>query len=56
MNNGYSSEAKIIKLEVSEEEYARVLEASLPGVTNEMYFKRTMSLFFLHIFVGNFDW
>ena len=41
MNNGYSSEAKIIKLEVSEEEYARVLEASLPGVTNEMYFKRT---------------
>lgn len=40
MNDGYKHDAKLIKIEVSEEEYARVLEAKIPGVTNEMYFKR----------------
>lgn len=40
MNKGYYYDAKVIKLEVSEKEYASVLEKKLWGVTNEMYFKR----------------
>lgn len=40
MNKGYYYDAKVIKLEVSEKEYASVLEKKLRGVTNEMYFKR----------------
>ena len=40
MNKGYYYDAKIIKMEVLEEEYARVLEEKIFGVTNEMYFKR----------------
>lgn len=40
MNKGYYYDAKVIKLEVTEKEYASVLEEKLMGVTNEMYFKR----------------
>lgn len=40
MNKGYYYDAKLIKLEVTEEEYARILEKKIKGVTNEMYFKR----------------
>ncbi len=40
MNKGLSYDAKMIKLDVTEQEYARVLEEKIPGVTNEMYFKR----------------
>lgn len=40
MNKGYYYDAKVMKLEVSEKEYARVLEEKLKGITNEMYFKR----------------
>lgn len=40
MNKGYYYDAKIIKMDVLEEEYARVLEEKIFGVTNEMYFKR----------------
>lgn len=40
MNKGYYYDAKLIKLEVTEKEYASVLEKKMVGVTNEMYFKR----------------
>ncbi len=40
MNKGYYYDAKVIKLDVAEKEYASVLEEKLMGVTNEMYFKR----------------
>lgn len=40
MNDGYSYEAKIIKMDVTEAEYASVLESRIVGVSNEMYFKR----------------
>lgn len=40
MNQGYYYDAKIIKLDVTDYEYARVLESKIVGVTNEMYFKR----------------
>ena len=38
MNQGYSYEAKIIKKDVTDQEYASVLENKIKGVTNEMYF------------------
>lgn len=40
MNDGYSYDAKIIKMDVTEAEYASVLESRIVGVSNEMYFKR----------------
>ncbi len=40
MNKGYYYDAKVIKLEATEKEYARILEEKIKGVTNEMYFKR----------------
>lgn len=40
MNKGYYYDAKVIKLDVTEKEYASVLEEKIKGVTNEMYFKR----------------
>ncbi len=40
MNNGYSYDAKVIKSDVTNQEYASVLESKIPGITNEMYFKR----------------
>lgn len=40
MNKGYYHDAKVIKLEVTEKEYASVLEEKIAGITNEMYFKR----------------
>ncbi len=40
MNKGYYYDAKLIKLDVSEEEYAHTLEAKIQGITGEMYFKR----------------
>jgi cell division protein FtsI/penicillin-binding protein 2 len=40
MNSGYYYDAKIIKKDVSDYEYATVAEAKINGVTNEMYFER----------------
>lgn len=40
MNQGYSYDAKIIKSDVTDLEYASVLESNIPGITNEMYFER----------------
>ena len=40
MNKGYYYDAKVIKLDVTEREYASVLEEKIKGITNEMYFKR----------------
>ncbi len=40
MNDGYLYDAKIIKIDVTDEEYARVLESKIPGITNEMSFQR----------------
>lgn len=40
MNKGYYYDAKVIKLDVTDKEYASVLEEKLMGVTSEMYFKR----------------
>lgn len=40
MNKGYYYDAKVIKKEVSDSEYARVLEEKIKGVTNEMDYKR----------------
>ncbi len=40
MNKGYYYDAKIIKMDVSDQEYASVLEEKIRGITNEMYFKR----------------
>lgn len=40
MNKGYYYDPKVIKLDVTEKEYAQVLEEKLKGITNEMYFKR----------------
>ncbi len=40
MNNGYYYDAKIIKKNCSDIEYASVLEANIKGVTNEMNFDR----------------
>lgn len=40
MNLGYSYDAKIIKSDVTDLEYASVLESNIPGITNEMYFER----------------
>ena len=40
MNEGYQYDAKIIKKDVTDIEYAKVLESKIPGVTNEMYFER----------------
>ncbi len=40
MNKGYYYDAKIIKEDVTEEEYARILEERIKGITSEMYFKR----------------
>ena len=40
MNKGYYYDAKVIKQDVTEEEYARVLEEKIPGITSEMTFIR----------------
>ena len=40
MNEGYSYDAKIIKMNVTDLEYASVLESKIPGITNEMNFQR----------------
>lgn len=40
MNEGYSYDAKIIKSDVTDSEYASVLESKIPGVSNEMNFVR----------------
>lgn len=40
MNKGYYYDAKVIKSDVTDKEYASVLEEKLMGVTSEMYFKR----------------
>ena len=40
MNKGYYYDAKIIKMDVLEEEYANVLEENISGVVGEMFFKR----------------
>ena len=41
MNKGYSYERKIITKELTEEEYARILEANIKGITGEMTWDRT---------------
>lgn len=41
MNKGYSYENKLITDEISDEEYAKVLEAKIKGVTGEMSWERT---------------
>ena len=40
MNEGYSYTKKVILKDVSEEEYAKVIEASIPGVTGELSWER----------------
>ena len=40
MNRGYYYDAKVIKKDVTESEYASVLEEKIMGVTNEMFFAR----------------
>ncbi len=40
MNKGYYYDAKVIKMGVTESEYATVLEEKIAGITNEMYFER----------------
>ena len=40
MNTGYNYDAKIIKKNVTNEEYAKVLEQNIKGITNEMFFER----------------
>lgn len=40
MNEGYSYDAKIIKSDVTDSEYANVLESKIPGISNEMNFVR----------------
>lgn len=40
MNEGYAYDAKIIKTDATEEEYANILEKQIKGITNEMYFER----------------
>ncbi len=40
MNKGYYYDAKLIKLDVTDKEYARILESKIKGITNEMYFER----------------
>ncbi len=41
MNKGYKYEVKTIKNEASEEEYAKVLEEKIPGVTGSITWQRT---------------
>lgn len=41
MNNGYSYTKKVILKDVSESEYAKVIELGLPGVTGELSWERT---------------
>ena len=40
MNEGYSYTKKVILKDVSEEEYAKVIEASIPGITGELSWER----------------
>ncbi|MBQ6686964.1 MAG: penicillin-binding protein 2 [Bacilli bacterium] len=41
MNKGYSYEKKIITTEVSDFEYAKIMEAKIKGITGEMSWERT---------------
>jgi cell division protein FtsI/penicillin-binding protein 2 len=40
MNVGYSYNAKVIKLNATDAEYASITDEAIKGVTNEMYFER----------------
>ena len=40
MNKGYSYEDKVIKTDVTSEEYSRVIDDNIPGVRGELTFKR----------------